>query len=457
MKKTKIILSLLLLLCMLLPLASCTPSGGDSSETTTVAGGDPAQQKFDIVVDGKSSFAIIRPDSNDRTVEISAAVELNTAFEAATGSKLTISTDWERGGKVYDYEICVGELTRNGKYYEVDASTLNNDQFAAKLCGNRVVLVGKTATGTAEAVKWFIANYLTATDGTQKSVSIPSDLDYVGSFELAPIIRIMTQNLLSGDDEYKNCTTVNVAQHTVAKRQPRVLSLIETYKPDSLGVQECSKAWREYFSESLDNIGYKRIGATKNQKIGIIYNAATVKPIANGSFWLTEKPESLKLTVEWAEGKTDLIERLGMFVVFEHIATGQRYIHFNTHLETQKNNIIQTKQTEVLLQYIDKIREKYDNIPVVVTGDFNYTNKSSAYKTLMSTVLCDTKEVSTTSSGNGSFNKFIGPDHHSDPIDQILATREGWMYHNYKVLYDRFNGNYVSDHYAVIADIEFKK
>ncbi len=456
MKKIKLICSVLLLLCMIFPLASCAVDPVDPSNDTTTVADAPELPPLDVIVDGKSSFVIIRPDNNNLKTESNLAVKLNTAIKAATGSFINVSTDWEKG-KVYDYELCIGELTRNGQYYNVDPSGLAEDQFIVKVSGNRVIMVGKTAYGTAEAVNWFISSYLAVTDGSLKTLSIPSSLEHIGSFEIPTTLRIMTQNLLSGDDEYKNCTTVDVSQHTLVKRQPRILSLIETYAPDSLGVQECSSPWRQYFSEALDNIGYARVGANKNQKIGIIYNTSTVKVIANGSFWLTEKPENLKLTVEWAEGKTNLIERLAMYVVFEHIATGQRYIHFNAHVETAKNSIIQTKQTEVILEYIDKIREKYDGIPVVVTGDFNYTSDSAAYKTLMSTILCDTRDESATSSGNGSFNKFIGPNHHSKAIDQILASRDDLIFNNYKVIYDKFDGNYASDHYAVLADIEIKK
>ncbi len=447
----KRILSLLLLLCMIFPLVSCGAPNDDAPEGTTASAPEPPP--LNIIADGKSSFVIIRPDNDALKTEAGAAMKLNSAIFESTGSRINVSTDWEKG-QVYGYEICIGELTRNGQYYSVDPASLADNQFIVKVSGNRVIMVGKNSYGTAEAVNWFISAYLS---GTVTSLSLPGNFEHIGSFEIPTTLRIMTQNLLAGDDEYKNSTTVNVAQHTVAKRQPRILSLITAYKPDSLGLQECSNVWREYFATHLSEIGYDRIGAKKNQKIGIIYNTATVKPIENGSFWLTENPDNLKITVEWAEGRTDLLERLGMYVVFEHIATGQRYIHFNVHVETPKNSIIQTKQTEVLLSQIEEIRAKYDGIPVVVTGDFNYETDSKPYKTLLSTILCDTKKESETSSGNGSFNKFIGPDHHDNPIDQIVAAREGLIFKNYKVIYDKFNGYYASDHYAVIADIEIKK
>ena len=53
-------------------------------------------------------------------------------------------------------------------------------------------------------------------------------------------------------------------------------------------------------------------------------------------------------------------------------------------------------------------------------------------------------------------NKFIGEHYASEPIDQIVATKDGFIFHEYKVLYDTVDGCFLSDHYAVIADMEIK-
>lgn len=92
----------------------------------------------------------------------------------------------------------------------------------------------------------------------------------------------------------------------------------------------------------------------------------------------------------------------------------------------------------------------------MLTGDFNFNSESSAYKTLLSTTLGDTKKLCDISSGGGSFNKFIGRDYASLPIDQIVATKSGFIFDEYKVIYDTFDGRFASDHYAVLADIAIK-
>lgn len=459
-----VIVILVLMLCT--PLLACEQNGlqqNDTSSNNIPQGGTPSDaDELKLIVNGKPQYTILRPDKAAQN-EIDAAVAINAALKAICGSTTKIETDWERNG-VIDNEICVGNVTRSGSYYELSADSLATNEFRVKVCGTRLVLLGNTAYGTMMAAEWFIDNYLTSDDSLTE-LAIPAELDYTGSFEVPTSIRIMTQNLLATDTEYEaiikdptysSRIKISLAEHTVAKRTSRVLRLITTYQPDSLGVQECSAPWREYFNSSLTSIGYGRIGADKNPKIGVIYNKSTLKPIANGSFWLTESPESLKISKEWSTGSDGLTERLGMYVVFEVISTGERYIHFNTHLDTDKNSQIQSKQISVILEYIEKISAKYDGIPVVLTGDFNLNSDSSAYKSLISTTLGDAKKLCEKSSGGGSFNKFIGKDYASLPIDLLMATKTGFIFDEYKVIYDTFDGNFVSDHYAVVADLAIK-
>lgn len=467
------LLSVLFVCLLIVPLAVAC-GGKNDTDTTTLSDlstteppiTEPAAAPLSLVTEGKTSYVIVRPIDLDETAvaETNAAISLSNAFKAATGSSVAVTTDWERNA-VKELEICVGTLTRNGQYYDVDTSALSDNEFIVKVCDTRLVLVGKTTYGTKKAVDWFIETYLNADDGTITELAVPGDFSYVGQFELSTTLRIMTQNVLATDEEYAELMensfwasriTADLSKHTLAVRQPRILSLIKTYQPDSLGVQECSSDWRKYFDSNLRSIGYERIGASKNEKIGIIYHVDTVKPIANGSIWLTENPEKLKISEEWGAEADGLTERLAMYVVFEMIATGDRYIHFNTHLDTGKNSIIQTKQTEVLLDYIETICEKYGNIPAVCTGDFNYNSSHTPYTTLVSSFMGDTKYMSAASDGAGSFNKFVGKEYASLPIDQVLATKDGFDCMAYQVVYDTFDGCFASDHYAVYADMSIK-
>ena len=466
MKRMSALLLCLLMMCLLPScgieelenLAEDLTLSGESAEETT-AQTEPPLPPLILFEGGKSEYAVIRPiDLKDtQTAEVTAALRLTRALEAAMGGTVPMIVDY--GTAPRETEICVGAVSRLEAVSDIDLSTLSDNEFLARVSGQRLVLIGKTAYGTARAVDWFTETYLT--EGGMESLSVPADLSYVGSFALPDTLRIMTQNLLSGDSEYAELMkeerwasriTADLENHDVVDRQPRVLSLIETYLPDSLGVQECSSAWRSYFDLTLGGIGYRRIGADKNPKIGILYRVDTVRPVADGSIWLTESPEQLKISEEWGEPADALIERLAMYVVFEVIATGERYIHFNTHLETAKNDIIQLKQTHVLLEYIKEICEEYGNIPAVCTGDLNYNSSHAPYGSLTASILADVKYTAADSQGQGSFNKFIGESYAALPIDHVLMTG-GFDPKTYRVVYDTFDGAFASDHYAVYADL----
>ena len=50
----------------------------------------------------------------------------------------------------------------------------------------------------------------------------------------------------------------NAEEHEQGIREPRIISFIQTNKPDSIGTQECTAFWRERLDERMAEIGYRR-------------------------------------------------------------------------------------------------------------------------------------------------------------------------------------------------------
>ena len=465
----KIALIITLSLICTISLFSCNTPSSSTSDTSSLDGEDSTASNGNTdntltVVGGENAYVVVRPEMLSAVYEKEGAILINNALKAATGTNYKMTTDYKTN-PVSNYEICVGELLNRD--YTVNTDELNYDEFLVTVCGTRIIIIGCTSLGTQKGAEWFVKEYLNVEEGSLKELKIPANLNYVGKFELSDQIRIMTQNLLATDTEYAGYVkdpawadriTVDLSQHTLAKRQPKILKLIETYAPDSLGVQECSSSWCKYFDNNLASIGYERVGASKNQKIGIIYNTKTLKLIEKGSIYLSENPNSLKISKLWcSEGNPEgITERLAMYCVFEVINTGERYIHFNTHIDTRKNDIIQEKQTEVIIDYVNDIVDKFDGLPAVLTGDFNYNTGSAEYRLLLDSGLLAAKKESTVSTGDGSFNKFIGSSYHSSPIDHIIGN-DKFNYYEYHVIYDMDGEYFLSDHYAVLADVAFKR
>ena len=217
MKKTvKAILVSLLCLVMLFPAFACKDGGDDC--------GTNGEIEMMTVIGGENQYVVVRPDVLTDEFQKEAAVAVNNALKKATGVNYKMTTDYKTN-PVSDYEICIGNVNRNGEYYNVDTSALADDEFIVRVCGTRIVILGKTEYGTQMAAQWFIETYLNVEEGTLKELKIPAKLDHVGKIVTGNLLKVMTQNLLSAaaGKEYDsaNYITVDAKQHTLQKRFPR--------------------------------------------------------------------------------------------------------------------------------------------------------------------------------------------------------------------------------------------
>ena len=181
----------------------------------------------------------------------------------------------------------------------------------------------------------------------------------------------------------------------------------------------------------------------------------------SNSIWLSEDPENLSLTKEWGNPETEfLVERLAMYCVFEVIETGERFIHFNTHIEIPSNSIIQTKQTEVLVSYVDEIRAKFDNIPAVVTGDFNtqgVVNKTLSYNTMIAGGFADSSRIAKEGEAKTTFTD-MNSENSGIIFDYIFVSSElKDSVETYYVCPAKVDGQWVSDHNAIVGTIVIRK
>ena len=212
--------------------------------------------------------------------------------------------------------------------------------------------------------------------------------------------------------------------HT-ARRAHLFAQQINDIMPDTLGVQEMNSDWVKRMEELLPQYSYYGVkrggdGSEKTSEMsGIFYLKDKFTLLDSGTFWISETPE--------------------------------KESHFNTHLDNVSDKA-QNLGGELIAEYAEKISEKYENIPIVVTGDFNQYSDSPA---------CVTLEQ------NGYINvgKTLGKDNlltynawsretQGRPIDFIFVNSE-FSAKDYSVIhYDNVKSN-VSDHYMITATLEF--
>ncbi len=166
-KKTTVFFAVFLAAVMLF--SSCGGHGNGDDVRSTAESTGTSMPDVAIVSDGKSKFTIIRSDYD--TDEAKLAVTLRNAIRDETGVTLPIKTDFSEKD-IADYEIIVGETTREEKFHEFSGRMASKD-FAIIWEGNRIWIRGGSYTGTKSAVEYFISNYVSS---EKKEVALPESV-----------------------------------------------------------------------------------------------------------------------------------------------------------------------------------------------------------------------------------------------------------------------------------------
>lgn len=152
--------------------------------------------------------------------------------------------------------------------------------------------------------------------------------------------------------------------------------MILDQQPDILGLQEAVEDQYNYLKTTFEK-KYKIVGVgrddgkNKGERMAIMYNVKTVSLLKWGTFWLSETPE--KPGMGWDAA----YPRCATWALMKDKTTGKKFYYVNTHLdhigpEAQKNGC------QLIVDWLKE--HNTDNLPVVITGDFNveYNNPALA-------------------------------------------------------------------------------
>lgn len=151
---------------------------------------------------------------------------------------------------------------------------------------------------------------------------------------------------------------------------------LDTYQPDSIGVQEDDPEWRAAFKDRfVFNDSYAGFGPVQediSEPCMIFYRTDKYELVDSGYFWLSDTPD-----VPNSKYPDAIYARVCTWVHLRDRVTGREYLHFNTHLD-HKSNDVRKVQVQALLAYI---AEHFStDVPMVLTGDFNSSSHTSANK-----------------------------------------------------------------------------
>ena len=230
-------------------------------------------------------------------------------------------------------------------------------------------------------------------------------------------------------------------------REEIVPQVVADYLPDSVGFQECEGTWfltLKAYLPDYEIVGVGRLTGLPllGESTAIMYRKDKYKLVDWGTIWLSETPDKV------SKGWDAQHNRTCTWAVLENRETGEQYAHVNTHLD----HIGAEARTNGLALVLEKAAS-FD-MPVVLTGDFNFPKGSDLYKQLTSSEFTDTATAAQTADSGCTHHAYKGTVE-GNPIDFILVNDEISEVKSYSIMREKYNDRYVSDHYPIYADMVF--
>ncbi len=233
-------------------------------------------------------------------------------------------------------------------------------------------------------------------------------------------------------------------------RAPVQANLIRFHDFDVVGIQEGLINQLEDLSKALPQYTRYGIGRDDGKASGehsaIYFKKDKFKLLNSGDFWLSQTPD--KPGKGW---DATCCNRICSWVQLQDIASKKKFYFFNVHFDHQ--GVIARIESAKLM--IEKIKEIAGNNPVVFTGDLNGGRNSDCYKYIANAgIIIDSHELAAFPyENNASFNSFRTP-RGMEVIDHIFVTKQ-FKVKKWGILTDTYFGKYPSDHFPVMAVVNF--
>lgn len=199
-------------------------------------------------------------------------------------------------------------------------------------------------------------------------------------------------------------------------------------------------------------------GAEAGEYCPILYRRTAVNLLDSTQKWLSKTPDEPSL---WPGAGS---KRYVVVGVFEHAASGKRFIAANTHLDNASREA-RVEGIKIVLDVIRGVQDKWGPLGVTLSGDFNSEpteDEEDAYSTLREDgYLRDLYTLAGDTRRSGPYTTFSGfePDEEKEVekrIDFIHVgpdPEETWSVQDYQVIGNVVDDIYISDHKAVVGDI----
>lgn len=250
----------------------------------------------------------------------------------------------------------------------------------------------------------------------------------------ADTVRIMSFNIRYG--EYDSRATI-------------VPEVIADYKPDSVGIQECTYDWAVTIGTLLDGYSFVGVGRDTGKLApncgeisAVLYRTDKYDLIDKGTFWISETPDEVSF------GWDAACRRICTWVILQNKETGEQYAHVNTHLDHEGD----TARMQGA-KMVSEFAQTFD-MPTVITGDFNFSKGCDYYNGIIESGLRDTQDIAADTMYGKTYHGYNGGEE-GTPIDFIFVNDKVTSVSKYRILRDMYYKKYTSDHYPIYSDMKF--
>ncbi len=235
-------------------------------------------------------------------------------------------------------------------------------------------------------------------------------------------------------------------------RKQDALALMNYYHPDYFGVQEAVPQQMTDIKTGLKDYDYVGVGRDDGKNQGeysaIFYDKNKLEVMKSGTFWLSETPEKP------SKGWDAAYNRVCTYALFKLKKSGKMFYAFNVHFD-HVGNIARVNSSKLILEKIKELNT--ENLPLTLTGDFNLTDETEPIKIISKSL--DNAYYHSKKPHYGPKGTFTAFDVNTVPkerIDYIFV--KGFETETIRTINDRReNLLYPSDHFPILAKIEFKK
>ena len=228
-------------------------------------------------------------------------------------------------------------------------------------------------------------------------------------------------------------------------RKPLAVRMLREQQPDVIGLQELVKAQADYLARELPQyawFGRGREADGGGEHMGVFYRKDRLKVIESGDFWLSDTPD-VAGSITWGHPHP----RMVTWALFEQRSDGRRFYLFNTHLPYRdEDEAARLKGAQAIARHLATLP---DDVPVVLTGDFNTTPDSDAHAVLAGTLQDAWTTAPRVEGIDATFHGFTGRADRR--IDWIFVR--GAQLESITSVTTRWNNRYPSDHFPLVATL----